>query len=60
MLQTPLSDAEVARGQGHGKKLFHKTLKPYLGPDGIILILLVLLAVAGIGITGISPLFSHR
>jgi hypothetical protein len=35
------------------------TLKRYLGPDGVIMILLVLLAVVGIGITDFSPQFSH-
>jgi hypothetical protein len=35
------------------------TLKRYLGPDGIIMILLVLLAIVGIGITDFSPLTSH-
>jgi hypothetical protein len=35
------------------------TLKQYLGPDGIIMILLVLLAIVGIGITDFSPQLSH-
>jgi len=35
------------------------TLKRYLGPDGVIMILLVLLAIVGIGITDFSPLLSH-
>ncbi|MGA9538396.1 MAG: hypothetical protein WBR24_21040 [Desulfobacterales bacterium] len=35
------------------------TLKEYLGPDGIIMILLVLLAIVGIGITDFSPQLSH-
>ena len=35
------------------------TLKRYLGPDGAIMILLVLLAIVGIGITDFSPLLSH-
>ena len=35
------------------------TLKRYLGPDGVIIILLVLLAIVGIGITDFSPLLSH-
>ena len=35
------------------------TLKRYLGPDGIIMNLLVLLAIVGIGITDFSPLLSH-
>ena len=35
------------------------TLKRYLGPDGIIMILLVLLAIVGIGITDFSLLTSH-
>ena len=29
------------------------TLKRYLGPDGVIMILLVLLSIVGIGITGL-------
>lgn len=35
------------------------TLKRYSGPDGAIMILLVLLAILGIGITDYSPLSSH-
>ena len=35
------------------------TLKRYLGPDGVIMVLLVLLAIVGIGITDFSPLLSH-
>ena len=35
------------------------TLKRYLGPDGVIMILLVLLAIVGIGITDFSPRLSH-
>jgi hypothetical protein len=35
------------------------TLKRYLGPNGIIMILLVLLAIVGIGITDFSPQLSH-
>ena len=35
------------------------TLKQYLGPEGIIMILLVLLAIVGIGITDFSPQLSH-
>jgi hypothetical protein len=35
------------------------TLKQYLDPDGIIMILLVLLAIVGIGITDFSPQLSH-
>lgn len=35
------------------------TLKRYLGPDGAIMILLVLLVILGIGITDYSPLSSH-
>jgi hypothetical protein len=35
------------------------TLKRYLGPDGVIMILLVLLSIVGIGITDFSPLLSH-
>ena len=35
------------------------TLKRYLGPDGVIVILLVLLSIVGIGITDFSPLLSH-
>ena len=35
------------------------TLKRYLGPDGVIMILLVLLAIVGIGITDFSPQLSH-
>jgi len=35
------------------------TLKRYLGPDGVIMILLVLLAIVGIGFTDFSPLTSH-
>jgi len=35
------------------------TLKQYLGPDGIIMILLMLLAIIGIGITDFSPQLSH-
>jgi len=35
------------------------TLKRYLGPDGVIMILLVLLAIVGIGITDFSPHLSH-
>ncbi|MGW8188327.1 MAG: hypothetical protein ACWGNK_13700 [Desulfobacterales bacterium] len=34
-------------------------LKRYLGSDGIIMILLVLLAIVGIGLTDFSPLTSH-
>jgi len=35
------------------------TLKRFLGPDGVIMILLVLLAIVGIGITDFSPQLSH-
>ncbi|MEN8758263.1 MAG: hypothetical protein ABF303_07345 [Desulfobacterales bacterium] len=35
------------------------TLNRYLGPDGIIMALLVLLAIVGIGVTDFSPLSSH-
>ncbi len=35
------------------------TLKRYLGPDGVIMILLALLAIVGIGITDYSPQRSH-
>jgi len=35
------------------------TLKRYLGPDGVIMILLVLLAIIGIGFTDFSTLLSH-
>lgn len=37
----------------------HNTLKTYIGPDGAIMILLLLLAIIGIGITDFSPLSSH-
>lgn len=35
------------------------TLKHYLGPEGAIMILLVLFSIVGIGITDFSPLRSH-
>ena len=35
------------------------TLLRYLGPDGAIMILLVLLSILGVGITDFSPLSSH-
>ena len=35
------------------------TLKRYLGPDGVIMIVLALLAIVGIGITDFSPQLSH-
>ena len=35
------------------------TLRRYLGPDGVIMILLVLLNIVGIGFTDFSPLLSH-
>ena len=35
------------------------TLKRYLGPDGVIMILLAVLAIVGIGITDFSPKLSH-
>lgn len=35
------------------------TLKRFLGPDGALMVLLVLLTIVGIGITDISPLSSH-
>jgi hypothetical protein len=35
------------------------TLKRYLGPHGVIMILLVLLVIVGIGITDFSPQLSH-
>ena len=35
------------------------TIKRYLGPDGVIMFLMVLLAIVGIGITDFSPQLSH-
>jgi hypothetical protein len=35
------------------------TLKRYIGPDGVIMILLGLLALVGIGMTDFSPQLSH-
>jgi hypothetical protein len=46
-------------GSVHKETGIRNTLKRYLGPDGIIMILLVLLAIVGIGITDFSPQLSH-
>ena len=35
------------------------TIKRYLGPDGVVMIMLVVLAIVGIGITDFSPQLSH-
>jgi hypothetical protein len=41
------------------EKGIRHTLKRYLGPDGVIMILLGLLALVGIGMTDFSPQLSH-
>ena len=52
-----MTDTET--GSLHKETGIRNTLKRYLGPDGVIMILLVLLAIVGIGITDFSPLLSH-